>query len=89
MSKVPYAETLFWQGWKSPFWNESHKTFRTAIRAFLEKEVYPIAQSFDETDKEPSLELMKKVPISNTPPSNFQAWRFWIFCLSTWAWKTS
>jgi hypothetical protein len=38
-SAVPYAESKAFQGWNSPYYNESHRRFRKATREFFAKEV--------------------------------------------------
>ncbi|KAJ3064234.1 hypothetical protein HDU99_004528, partial [Rhizoclosmatium hyalinum] len=35
ISKVPYAETAYWMGSKSPYYNESHIAFKKAVREFV------------------------------------------------------
>uniref|UniRef100_A0A7S3Z3U1 Cytochrome b5 heme-binding domain-containing protein n=1 Tax=Lotharella globosa TaxID=91324 RepID=A0A7S3Z3U1_9EUKA len=39
LSRVPYAEPSYWQGFKSPYYNESHTNFRLAVRRFIAKEI--------------------------------------------------
>ncbi|SAL95004.1 hypothetical protein [Absidia glauca] len=36
LSKVPYAESSFWMGFKSPYFNERHTQFRIAVRKILD-----------------------------------------------------
>ncbi|KAJ3069391.1 hypothetical protein HDU98_007520, partial [Podochytrium sp. JEL0797] len=48
ISKVPYAETAFWMGSKSPYYNESHKTFKAALRKFVDTELRPHAQEYED-----------------------------------------
>lgn len=61
ISKVPYAETSFWRGWKSPFYNESHRRFRQYVREFYDREVREIAIASENDNKPPTLELMQKI----------------------------
>eukprot|EP00192_Tetraselmis_astigmatica_P012977 CAMPEP_0117672596 /NCGR_PEP_ID=MMETSP0804-20121206/13991_1 /TAXON_ID=1074897 /ORGANISM="Tetraselmis astigmatica, Strain CCMP880" /LENGTH=407 /DNA_ID=CAMNT_0005481213 /DNA_START=11 /DNA_END=1232 /DNA_ORIENTATION=- len=58
---VPYAESSYWQGWTSPYFNESHKRFRTAVRQFFDKEVMPEVTMWDELGKAPTQELYQKM----------------------------
>lgn len=60
-SKVPYAEPSAIMGFKSPYYKESHETFRKAVRELFEKEVIPIAESYDDMGKSPPPELFKKL----------------------------
>ncbi|KAJ3069385.1 hypothetical protein HDU98_007514 [Podochytrium sp. JEL0797] len=48
MSKVPYAEDSFWMGTKSPYYNESHVAFRKAVRSFVDTELRPHAQEYED-----------------------------------------
>lgn len=57
---VPYGEHSYWQGFQSPYWNDSHKAFRTALRTFIDEKIRPDAPKFDEDEKE-SPELYKLV----------------------------
>ena len=61
ISNVPYAEASALQGFHSPYFKESHKKFRQAVRAFLETEVLPEAIQFDESGKPASDEVFKKM----------------------------
>jgi alkylation response protein AidB-like acyl-CoA dehydrogenase len=61
ISKVPYAEPSNLQGFKSPYFKESHFKFRKAVREFMEKEVLPEGLSFDESGKAASKETFKKM----------------------------
>ncbi|RKP01891.1 hypothetical protein CXG81DRAFT_11443 [Caulochytrium protostelioides] len=44
---VPYAETPFDMGYKSPYLNESHRAFRIAVRTFCDTHLAPVAQQAD------------------------------------------
>eukprot|EP01062_Namystynia_karyoxenos_P014755 TRINITY_DN1532_c0_g1_i1.p1 TRINITY_DN1532_c0_g1~~TRINITY_DN1532_c0_g1_i1.p1 ORF type:complete len:557 (+),score=213.01 TRINITY_DN1532_c0_g1_i1:103-1671(+) len=59
LSKVPYAEVGFWQGSPSPYFTESHRKFRVAFRALLDKELVPQCKSLEQTGKCPPLQLFK------------------------------
>eukprot|EP00193_Tetraselmis_chui_P016737 CAMPEP_0177790470 /NCGR_PEP_ID=MMETSP0491_2-20121128/23374_1 /TAXON_ID=63592 /ORGANISM="Tetraselmis chuii, Strain PLY429" /LENGTH=468 /DNA_ID=CAMNT_0019312551 /DNA_START=153 /DNA_END=1560 /DNA_ORIENTATION=- len=61
VSMVPFAESSFWQGWKSPYFNDSHIRFRVAIRKFIDEEVMPSVVMWDELGKAPTSELYQKM----------------------------
>jgi len=61
LSMVPYAESPYMQGWKSPYFNDSHVRFRAALRDLVEKEVIPTAAMKDEMGSDPSDALYKKL----------------------------
>ncbi|ORY96695.1 acyl-CoA dehydrogenase/oxidase [Syncephalastrum racemosum] len=56
ISKIPYAEPSYLQGFKSPYLNESHTRFRKALRA-LYADVKPEALVAEELGKAPTQEL--------------------------------
>mmetsp|Transcript_14391 Transcript_14391/g.36414 ORF Transcript_14391/g.36414 Transcript_14391/m.36414 type:complete len:511 (+) Transcript_14391:181-1713(+) len=64
VSMVPFAESSFWQGWKSPYFNESHQRFRVALRKFMDEEVMPSVVMWDEMGKVPTSELYQKMGAS-------------------------
>ena len=45
---VPFGDPTWYQDWNSPYYNDSHRRFRTAIRAFVEKEITPFCHEWDE-----------------------------------------
>ena len=58
----PYAAIpAFRPGWHSPYYNESHTRFRVGVRAFMDKELRPIAADMDMKGEEPSDELFRKL----------------------------
>ena len=61
LSKVPYGEASAFQGFPSPFYNESHRKFRTAVRAFYQEEVEEEALLFDENGKPASDQVFQKL----------------------------
>jgi len=56
---VPYGDPNWYQDWASPYYNESHRRFRTAIREFVEKNITPFCHQWDEQKSIPK-ELWKK-----------------------------
>jgi len=51
---VPYGDPSWYQGWNSPYFTDSHRKFRDAMRAFVDKEIIPFAHEWDETKRMPS-----------------------------------
>jgi len=54
---APYGEPSAWMGWNSPYYNESHKRFRTNVRAFIEDEIRPEADDNEEDGDHPAIEV--------------------------------
>ncbi|KAJ3325513.1 hypothetical protein HDU76_013160 [Blyttiomyces sp. JEL0837] len=48
ISRVPYGESSFWMGMKSPYYNETHVAFRKAVRHFVDTELKPHAAQLEE-----------------------------------------
>ncbi|KAG0170056.1 hypothetical protein DFQ28_002596 [Apophysomyces sp. BC1034] len=59
-SKVPYAESSAWMGFKSPYFKESHFRFRAAVRKIMD-ELAPEARSFEDSGEKPTDEFMQKL----------------------------
>ena len=38
---IPYGDPYWYQGFKSPYYKETHKKFRAQVRAFVDKEIMP------------------------------------------------
>lgn len=36
---IPFGDPNYVQGWKSPYFNDSHRKLRAAVRNFIEKEI--------------------------------------------------
>eukprot|EP01027_Heterolobosea_sp_BB2_P020511 GEZU01029264.1.p1 GENE.GEZU01029264.1~~GEZU01029264.1.p1 ORF type:complete len:529 (-),score=184.06 GEZU01029264.1:295-1881(-) len=47
-SLTPYADPSWYQGWSSPYYNESHRKFRAAMREFVDREITPFCHEWDE-----------------------------------------
>lgn len=56
---VPYGDPTWYQGWESPYFTESHRKFRAALREFVNKEIMPFCHEWDEQKKMPR-ELYRK-----------------------------
>jgi len=61
ISRVPYAEAPYWRNLPSPYYNESHKKFRLAVRKFLYDEVLKEAERFELNGKQPSKQVYQKM----------------------------
>ncbi|KRX03942.1 Cytochrome b5-like heme/steroid binding domain [Pseudocohnilembus persalinus] len=56
---IPFGDPNSVQGWFSPFYNESHHKLRAAAREWVQKEIAPYVDSWDESYNIPK-ELFKK-----------------------------
>lgn len=56
---VPFGDPAWYQGNYSPFYNDSHRRMRSAMRSFLEKEVRPYITEWDESKHIPR-DLLRK-----------------------------
>jgi alkylation response protein AidB-like acyl-CoA dehydrogenase/predicted heme/steroid binding protein len=56
---IPYGDPSWYQGYRTPYYNESHHKLRAVCREFVEKEIMPNVMQWDET-KKPDLSLQKK-----------------------------
>ncbi|KAG0171553.1 hypothetical protein DFQ28_000810 [Apophysomyces sp. BC1034] len=59
-SQVPFGEPSYWQGFKSPYFTESHTRFRKALREIY-NEIKPDALLAEDLGKPPSAELYRKL----------------------------
>ncbi|CAO3588444.1 unnamed protein product [Absidia cylindrospora] len=50
---VPYSDPMWYQDWYSPYYNDSHRAVRNAVRAFVDKEVTPFCHEWDEAKQLP------------------------------------
>ncbi|KAF8450979.1 acyl-CoA dehydrogenase/oxidase [Boletus edulis BED1] len=66
LSRVPYAEpTWLSPGFHSPYYNDGHRRFHNAVRAFFMAEVYPEAMRCEENGKRVSQALVDKLSAMN------------------------
>ena len=56
---IPYGDPVWYQGWNTPYYGESHKKWRAALREFVDREITPFAHEWDEAKQMPK-ELFKK-----------------------------
>lgn len=59
-SDVPFAEPPDLQGQYSPFYNEHHRKWRACCRKFVENEIMPFVEEWDEAGDIPHVELRAK-----------------------------
>eukprot|EP00742_Colponemidia_sp_Colp-10_P000836 GILJ01000906.1.p1 GENE.GILJ01000906.1~~GILJ01000906.1.p1 ORF type:complete len:550 (-),score=77.59 GILJ01000906.1:98-1747(-) len=57
--QIPYGDPSWYQDWNSPYYNESHRRFRAAMRQFVETEIMPFCHEWDEARAIPK-EVIKK-----------------------------
>eukprot|EP00357_Protocruzia_adherens_P002456 CAMPEP_0115013626 /NCGR_PEP_ID=MMETSP0216-20121206/25531_1 /TAXON_ID=223996 /ORGANISM="Protocruzia adherens, Strain Boccale" /LENGTH=534 /DNA_ID=CAMNT_0002383083 /DNA_START=196 /DNA_END=1800 /DNA_ORIENTATION=+ len=57
---VPYGDSTWYQGWRSPYYNHSHHKFRVAMRTFVEQELVPNSSKWVENQEVP-LEVSKRM----------------------------
>lgn len=50
---VPWGDPNWYQGWSSPYYNETHVKFRNQVREFCNKELIPNVHRWDESKKIP------------------------------------
>ena len=80
LSEVPYAESSAWQkGWHSPYITDSHRQLRLAMRAFVEAEIMPDAESNEELGEHPSLELYQKMGQVRNSGAYFATHKYLLF----------
>lgn len=48
---IPFGDPSWYQGFHSPYYNESHRRLRKAVREFVEKEIDPYCYEWDEAKK--------------------------------------
>ncbi|CAJ0762951.1 22880_t:CDS:2 [Entrophospora sp. SA101] len=50
---VPFGDPYWYQDFYSPYYNDSHRRVRAAVRKFVEVEIMPYAHEWDEAKKIP------------------------------------
>ncbi|KAL1934658.1 hypothetical protein VTP01DRAFT_6840 [Rhizomucor pusillus] len=75
ISKVPYAESSAWMGFKSPYFKESHRRFRDAVRKIMD-ELAPEAQEFEANGTRPSDEFQQKMGAAGLLAANIGPGKF-------------
>lgn len=46
--KIVLAEPAWYQFWESPYYNDSHRAFRSKVRKFVEEELHPYVDEWEE-----------------------------------------
>jgi len=59
-SSVPYAEPAWYRGVPTPYYSENHAKFRAKVRDFVDKEITPFRDEWDEAGNFPLQELRRK-----------------------------
>ena len=84
-SDVPYAEPYWYNGYKSPFYEQKHLDWRAKVRAFMEENVIPNIDDWEQEGVGVPLELLQKAAAAGlygfqwpeefggTPPEGFDA----------------
>jgi len=79
-SDIPYAEPAWYRGVPTPYYNENHVKFRVKLREFIDREIMPYRDEWDEAGTFPLDELRQKaaaarvlspwapVELGGTPP---------------------
>lgn len=57
---VPWGDPTWYQRWHSPYYNESHHKFRAACREFVERELMPFVDQWEEQGEIPIKEISMK-----------------------------
>jgi len=50
---IPYGDAVWYQGWASPYYNETHRRYRAAVRSFVEENIMPYTFEWDEAKELP------------------------------------
>eukprot|EP01127_Copromyxa_protea_P002845 TRINITY_DN12779_c0_g1_i1.p1 TRINITY_DN12779_c0_g1~~TRINITY_DN12779_c0_g1_i1.p1 ORF type:complete len:541 (+),score=167.05 TRINITY_DN12779_c0_g1_i1:146-1624(+) len=56
----PFAEASWTKGFHSPYYNDSHRRFREAVRKFTEEELMPHTEEWDQQKTIPAKEISQK-----------------------------
>jgi alkylation response protein AidB-like acyl-CoA dehydrogenase len=50
---IPFGDPLWYQGYASPYYNDSHRAFRAKVRKFVDAELIPYCHEWDESGTYP------------------------------------
>lgn len=56
---VPFGDPSWYSDWSSPYYNDSHRRLRAAVRAFVDKEITPNCFAWDEAKQIPKSLFLK------------------------------
>jgi alkylation response protein AidB-like acyl-CoA dehydrogenase len=59
---VPFGDPSWYQGFSSPYYNDTHRRYRAALRAMVEKEIVPNVANWDKANKIPDDVMSKFAP---------------------------
>ena len=65
---VPFADPPWYHGWKSPYYRETHATWREKVRNFVEAEIVPHIAEWEESKTLPR-SLVKKLAAEGILPA--------------------
>jgi alkylation response protein AidB-like acyl-CoA dehydrogenase len=51
--QIPFGDPVWYQDWFSPYYNDSHRRFRAAMREWVEREIIPYCHEWDENKHVP------------------------------------
>lgn len=60
LSNFPYAEASAFNGFRSPYYKESHHKFRAALREFYDNHIVKEAMASEDAGKPPTKETWQK-----------------------------
>ncbi|KAI9591481.1 acyl-CoA dehydrogenase/oxidase [Syncephalis fuscata] len=63
---IPFGDPAWYQGWDSPYYNDSHRRFRARMREFVEREVIPYCDEWDEAKQVPRALFIKCAEVGIT-----------------------
>lgn len=64
---VPWGDPNWYQGWSSPYYNDSHVQFRKIVRDFVDEHLIPFVHRWDENKKIPQSFFVKAGKIGLLP----------------------
>jgi len=51
--RIPYGDPAWYAGWNTPYYKDSHRRLRAAMRAFVDEHIAPYAHEWDEAKEMP------------------------------------
>ena len=87
----PYGEPYWYRGMQSPYYKQTHLDWRAKVREFMDREVLPFVDEWEQDGSEVPLELLQRAAAEGlygfqwpekyggTPPEGFDAFHDLIF----------
>eukprot|EP01116_Phalansterium_solitarium_P001627 TRINITY_DN1143_c0_g1_i2.p1 TRINITY_DN1143_c0_g1~~TRINITY_DN1143_c0_g1_i2.p1 ORF type:complete len:561 (+),score=188.87 TRINITY_DN1143_c0_g1_i2:96-1778(+) len=72
---IPFSDPLWYQEWNSPYFKETHRKFRAAVREFVDKEIIPFCFEWDEAKHIPASVRIKCAQAGILPAALGAPWR--------------